>query len=132
VLIETALMTFLLAQSGITDLVSDRIYFVIAPQETEKPYMVVTKVDGPRSHSHEGSSHLAHPRFQFSVFATKYSDAKNVIAALQTALDGYSGTMGGESGVKVGAALYEDENDFYETDTKLHHVAADYIIWHSE
>jgi len=131
-LIEQALMTYLLAQSGITSLVGQRIYFVQAPQDTETPYIVVTKVSGVREHSHDGSSHLAHPRFQFSVFATTYSSAKSIASALQTALQGYSGTMGGESGVSVGATFYENEMDFYETESQLYHVPVDYIIWHTE
>ena len=131
-LIEQALMTFLLAQTGITGYVGRRIYFNQAKQATAKPYLVIKKISGPREHSHDGSCGLAHPRFQFSCFAKEYGDAKNAIAAIQTALDGYSGTMGGDSGVTVGAAFYDDENDFYEEDTGLHHVAADYIIWHKE
>jgi len=131
-LIEQALMTYLLAQTGITDLVGDRIHFVIAPQDVAKPYLVVTKVDSPEVSSHDGPSGLSHPRFQFSSFATTYSSAKTISAALKTALDGYSGTMGGAGGLTVKIPKREDENDFYETDSGLHHVASDYIIWHTE
>jgi len=131
-LIEQALMTFLNAQSGITDLVSTRIYFRKAPQDVAKPYLVLFKVSGIREHSHDGSSHLAHPRFQLSAFATTYSEAKEIIAAVQAALQAYSGTMGGDGGVYVNGCFYEDESDFFETETSLYHVSADYIIWHSE
>lgn len=131
-LIEQALITYLLAQSGITDYVGDRIYQVRALQNARTPYLVVTKISGVREHSHDGSSELAHPRFQFSAFSTTYNEAKNIIAAVQTALQGYSGTMGGGSGVSVGACFYENEADYYEIETKLFHVLADYVIWHTE
>jgi len=131
-LIEQALMTFLLAQTGITDLVGTRIHFVQAPQDTETPYLVFQKISGVREHSHDGASGLANPRFQFSAFAETYSAAKGVIAALQTALDGYTGTMGGVGGVYVGAALYEDENDLGREDSGLFGVSADYFFWHEE
>lgn len=131
-LIEQALITFLLAQSTITTYTSTRIYQVQAPQDVTGTYMVVTKISGVRVGSHEGNSHLAHPRFQFSVFSTSYANAKNCAAALQTALQGYSGTMGGAGGVAVGNAVYEDENDFYEENGGLYQVACDYIIWHTE
>jgi len=124
-------MTYLLAQSGITDYVGRRIYFVQAPQNTAQPYMIINKISGVREHTHEGGG-LAHPRFQLSVFAGKYSDAKSCISALQTALQGYSGTMGGDGGVKVGVALYDDETDLERGEQGLYGVAADYIIWHSE
>jgi len=132
-LIEQALKTYLEAQSGLIALVpADRIYFVHAPQDTQTPYIVFFKVSGPRLHSHDGSSELANPRFQFSVFATTYYSCKQIAAQLQAALQGYSGTMGGGSGVAVGSCFYENETDDYETDTKLYHVAVDYILWHEE
>lgn len=131
-LIEQALMTYLLAQSGITALVSTRIHFARAPQDVANPYIIVIKIDAPREHSHDGSSQLAHPRFQLSIFASTYSQAKNIAAAVQAALQGYSGTMGGAGGVAVGNVLYEDENDLYEEETRLFHVACDYIIWHED
>lgn len=132
-LIEQALMTFLLAQSGITALVGQRIHFAEVPQDAIGPYLVANKISGPREHSHGGASGLAHPRFQFTAFAETYSAAKLVVAAVQAALQGYSGTMGGAGGVDVQAALYDDETDLDPGDyTGLFGVAADYIIWHQE
>lgn len=122
-------MTYLLAQSGITDLVGQRIFFVKAAQDVEKPYLVLTKVTGPRESSHDGASGLAHPRFQVSVFAETYAGAKVIALAVQAALEGYQGLM---DEVYVDGVFYDDENDFYEDDTKLYHVASDYIIWHGE
>ena len=131
-LIEEALMTFLLSKTTITAYVGQRIHFVQAPQAVARPYIVVSKVDAPREHSHDGSSQLAHPRFQLSIFAPTYGEAKNIAAAVQAQLQGYTGTMGGEGGVAVQNTIYEDENDFYEEDSGLFHVACDYIIWHED
>jgi len=131
-LIDEALITHLLAQTAITALVGRKIYPVIAPQNVVAPYIVVFKVDGPRDHSHDGASHLANPRFQLSVFSTTYSEAKAIAAALQAALEGYTGTMGGAGGVAVNGVFYENETDLYEPDTKLYHIAVDYKMWHQE
>jgi len=134
--IETALMTYLLAQSGVTDLIAagadggKEIHFVQAPQNVNAPYLVVSKISGPRVQSHEANSHLAHPRFQLTAFAATYAAAKGIIAAVQSALQGYAGTMGGAGGVVVSAAFYEDETDLERGDSGLYGVAADYIIWH--
>ena len=62
------------------------------------------------------------------LFASRITSA----AAVQSALQGYSGTMGGESGVSVGNVIYADETDLYEENTKLFHVALDFILWHKE
>lgn len=134
---EQALMTYLLAQSGITDLLgthddSPCIFFARAPQDVEQPYIIVLKVAGPRLHSHDGGSGLANPQFQFSIFASSYGTAKEIAAAVQTALQGYSGTMGGESGVAVNGIYYLNEVDQYENETELHHIAVDYEFFHEE
>jgi len=129
-LIEQGLMTYLLAQTGITSYVGERIYFVRAEQDVITPYIVITKISGVREHSHDGSSELAHPRFQITVFSTTYSSCKTIASAIQTALQGYTGTMGSE--VTVQAVFYENETDLYESDTDLFSVITDYIIWHVE
>lgn len=131
-LIEQALMTFLLAQMTIKAYVGRRIYFAQAPQNTTEPYLIVSKITGARAKSHEGNTHQASPRFQLTVFAKKYSDCKNCLAALQAVLQGYSGTMGGAGGVAVNGAFYDDETDLDPGEEGLFGVAADYIIQHSE
>jgi len=131
-LIEEALMTYLLAQSGVTDYVGQRIYFARARQGTSKPYIVISKIDSPRPGSHETSDHLAHPRFQLSVFSATYGEAKNIVEALRSALQGYSGTMGGEGGVTVGAVFCDDETDLDPGQSGPYGIAADYIIWYQE
>jgi hypothetical protein len=129
---EQALMTYLLDQSAITALVNTKIYFTRAPQDVDQPYIVVFKVSGPRVHSHDGGSGLANPQFQLSIFASSYGTAKEIAAAIQSALQGYTGTMGGGSGVFVGNCMYVNEVDQYEVETELHHIAVDYEFFHEE
>jgi len=128
-MIEEGLMTYLLAQSGITAYVSDRISPAMADQDVETPYIIVTKVSGAREHSHDGSSHLAHPRFQLSIFAETYKECKDIAAAVQSALQGYAGAMGSET---VQNVIYRNEVDDYEDETGLYGVKVDYDIWHVE
>jgi hypothetical protein len=125
-------MTALNATAGLTALVSTRIYFVKAPQDVTNPYVVVSKISGVREHAHEGASGLAHPRFQCSVFATTYKEAKSIAVQIQTALQGHSGTIGGAGGVEVNGIFYDDEVDFWEEEHGLYHIAMDFRIWHNE
>lgn len=132
-LIETGLMTFLLSKSGITSLVGQRIHYVQAPQDVAAPYLVLQKISGPRIESNDGNSKLASPRFQITAFAAKYGTAKTVIEAVRTALQGYQGMMGGQSGVYVHGAHLEDETDLDPGERSgLYGVSADYFIWHKE
>lgn len=130
--IEQAILTELLAASGLTTFVGERIYYVKAPQDVEKPYIVFLKVSAPREHDHDGASHLVRATFQFSSFAETYYEAKQVTEQIQSALQAFSGTMGTGAGVEVGGAFYENEVDLYEEATGLYHVLSDYRIWHYE
>jgi len=64
--IEQAILKELLADSGITALIGERLHYVKAPQDVAKPYVVFFKASGPREYSHDGASELARPRFHFS------------------------------------------------------------------
>ena len=130
--IEQAIKRELLADSGITSLIGERLYYVKAPQNVTKPYVVFFKASGPREYSHDGASKLARPRFQFSCFATTYDQAKQIAEAIRAAIEAFSGTMGGAGGVEVGSCFCINESDIYEEDTRLFHVAVDYLIWHKE
>lgn len=131
-LIETAIQSALSADAGVAALVGDRIYYTRAIQDTAKPYIVFSKVGGVRMHTHQGAAGLVHARFQFSAFAETYIAAKNVQVEVQDVLQGFQGTLGGAGGVEVYTCHYENEIDFYEDDTRLYHVAADYMFWYSE
>ena len=113
-------------------IVGQRIYYVKAPQDVTTPYIVLIKVSGTREHSHDGASGLANPRFQVSCFSDTYYEAKQIVEQVQSALQGFSGTMGGSGGTAIGGSFYVNETDIYEEGTKLYHIACDYVIWHHE
>jgi hypothetical protein len=133
-LIEAALMTYILAQSTITSYVTGsdgrkRIDFMIAKQETAKPYIVISKIDAPGKHTQDGPVAVVDARFQISIFSTTYGQAHQIAAAVKSVLDGYQGLMGE---VYIFSCLYDDEQDLYEENTKLFHVPQDYIISYQE
>ena len=133
-IIEIALMTYLLAQTSITTYVTGsdgakRIDFVVAPQEVAKPYIVVSKIDAPGRHTQDGPLDVIDARFQISIFATTYTEAHEIAAAVKAVLDGYQGSM---SDVYVFSCLYDDEQDLYEEQMKLFYVPQDYIVSYRE
>lgn len=128
-MIEHALRSLLANAEGVTNYVSDRIYYVQAIQEVQLPYIVMHKVSSPRVHSHDGYSNLANPRFQFSSFAETYLEAKQITRAIQQVLQGYRGVS---AGVHIQMCLYMNEVDMYEEQSGLYHVAVDYEIFHRE
>jgi len=130
--IEQAIRDECYGAAAIAALVIDRIYYVRAPQDVLKPYIVFSKVSAPRDNTHDGPSGLVNARFQFDCYATTYMGAKAIAAAVQSELEGYSGTMGGAGGVLVNGCFYDDEQDNWDEETKFYCVTQDFVMWYRE
>jgi hypothetical protein len=134
-IIETAVRNYLIATAGVTNLTGQHIYYNVAPQDVAKPFVVITKIAGVREKTQTKAMAFCHGLIQISIFDTTYLGAKAVATAIQTIMQSYSGTMGtsgGITGADVGACFYDNEIDFYEQDTGLHHIACDYSIDYEE
>jgi hypothetical protein len=132
VVIEEALFSYLSGHAGLTALVANRIYPLVMPQGTTLPAVTFSKVSGPRVHAMQQDAGLAYPRFQVSCWGATYKQAKEVAGQVRAALQDFKGTMGGPGGVVVSGVFIQDENDLYEPNTQIYHVALDFVIWHLE
>lgn len=129
--LDEGLVAYLKAYSGLTTLISTRVYLRTIPQGATLPCLTVQRIDTPRVLTHDSSGStgdLAHPRFQFDAWATTYASAKAITDALRAALNGHKGATG--TGVTINAALVQDEAPNYDPETELQSVRSDYVIWH--
>lgn len=99
--IKQALETYLLAQSGLTALVSDRIYFRDFPQGTDKKSLLINKISAPRETAMVTDPGIVLARFQFSAIGTTEKEPDDILDQVRTALQNYTGVMGGAGGVQV-------------------------------
>jgi hypothetical protein len=99
------------------------------PDEVTVPYLTWQQISGPREHAMVQDPGLAHPRYQFSVWADSYKSAKTVGAQVIDCFQDWTGTVGG---VVIQRAFFEGDRDSYDPDTETHQVSADFIIWHEE
>jgi len=130
--IEEALVTYLLTQSGLTALVSNRIHLLKLPQNPVLPAVVMQKISSPRLHGFTADIG-ATTRMQLTSWATTYTSASATFEQLRASLQNYlNDTMGGTSGVPVKAVILDDENDTYEDETGRFGKIADFIFWHTE
>jgi hypothetical protein len=131
--IEAGVYSFLSTTTGITNLVGTRIYPVRAPErlagELALPVLVYQKISGPSEHTKDGSAHFAFPRFQFTCWAPKYSDAKAVRTAVQAALEAFTNgaSMGG---VVVSEIIVMNDNDLHDPVSLDFGAALDATIYH--
>ncbi|OME59482.1 tail completion protein gp17 [Paenibacillus odorifer] len=123
--IETKLRDYLLSVKEIQSVVDTRIYPGWLPEKPIYPAIAYLVISGVSHHNIP----VAYPRFQFSVFSTKYSEVKELAEEIRSALQRYQGSMGG---VRVLQGVWEGSRDMYESDTKLYHIATDFKIIYRE
>ena len=128
--IEDALTTYLLTQSGLTALISNRIHFLKLPQTPALPAIVIQKIDAPRLHGFSADYGVM-TRIQTTSWALTYTGASAVQEQIRAATQNYMNqTMGG--GVEVKNIEFDEGPDNYEDDTGRYGKIIDLIIWHTE
>ncbi len=113
------------ASAPVTALTGDRIYPGIAKQFDIGPFIVYFKVSTNPADSKDGPSKLDTLRVQVSIFHNDYDALEDLAGKVRTALDRYSGPVGG---VEVQSIRFIDENELRDPDTDYFHTAQDYSI----
>ena len=128
---EEALRALIVADSGVTDLVSTRVYWRQAPQSVTGDFINLHVISAPRDYRMTGSSGLRQTRVQTDCWGSKYSTAKGIARALDAAVSGYSGTVSGKvfQGIFIDGERDDDTTDTGDTQTRFR-VSLDLIIWH--
>jgi len=126
---EESLATRLEATAALTALVASRIYPVELPEQATMPAVTYRRIDTPTAHMlSEARSSWEYPRFQVTSWGATYASAKAVNAEVQTALDGFAGTMGGVGG-KVCWVTLISSYDLPDPVTGRKRVMSDFEIW---
>lgn len=129
-MIETALYSVLSGTSGISSLVSTRIYPMAAPQNTALPYITYVRLStGRRELTHGNPIDAAEAEFQIDCVASSPSGAKTLASAVIAALHGYKGTVGTE---KIYYSQVVNESDLLEDEINAYIVAVDVAVLYKE
>jgi len=84
--VETALYNTLSGNSGVTSLVSTRIYAANAPESATVPYIVYSLSGTEIFHTLPGSNDSAKSQMQINCVANTYASGKAVASAVKAAL----------------------------------------------
>ncbi len=121
--IESDIVNYLLSQSEITDVVSERIYPTQLPENSDLPALMYIRIGGNRMRTHRGNSNNA-TSLQISCWSKDYGEAKDLSDILIEKLDNYDGYM--QSGRVT--IFHQNDRDIYEPDTGLYHIPVDFEI----
>ena len=121
---EVDLRNYLISQEPLKKLIGSKIYPGWIPENAKMPAIAFLEVSGVRHHNID----VAYPRFQFSIFSSRYLEAKEIANEVRNSLQRYKGKMGN---TRVIQAVFQNEYESYEEDTLLYHVAVDFkfIFW---
>ena len=132
---EQALIAYLLADGGLSALVSTRVYWARRPQEIDTlPAVVLFRIGGVRDTATDGATGLVESGVQADIYGETYGAAKEAAAALISALNAYSGTTGGVAFQGVFVDGERDDNDVEsQADARrLFRTSVDLTVWHDE
>lgn len=119
--------------AGFSALASTRLYPKRLPEGVTLPAATYVMVTSPKVTTRDsGAASLALTLFQFTCYAATHAGARALAKQVRLALDGYSGTMGGASGVRVDGAYVSDERDGYTESLEMDQVEVDVMIQHAE
>ena len=127
---ESALAAYLLAQTGLTSLVGQRITWARRDQGSALPAIVLHRIDGARDYHHAGASGLITSRVQVDCWAASFPSAKGLARAVEAAISGGRFTQGL---VRFDALLISDERDDSEdlNGSPLYRTSLDLMVHHS-
>lgn len=118
-MIEAAVMSILLADPTVYGLVGTRIQPAPLPLDIIYPAISHLKV------SNAYSRIAGRPRIQIDCWSKDWTECQTLAKAVETALDGYSGTV---NCVNIEIIVPLNSQDFYDNETKLYHVPYDFFI----
>tara|TARA_R110000868_G_scaffold291244_2_gene551690 strand:+ start:305 stop:700 length:396 start_codon:yes stop_codon:yes gene_type:complete len=130
---EEAFIGILLADSGLSALVSTRMSWGKRPQnQSDLPAVVLYRITGMRDYNLDGASGLVDSTVQCDCYAETYSSAKATARALMTAINAYDQTSSGVAFQRISIDSERDTNETESNGRYLFRCSVDLSIWHDE
>lgn len=133
---EQATYKVLVASSGVTNIVSHRIYGGgLAPEDADPPYITYQVVgDADRQPNIKGATGVVAKRVQVNCVSASYTQCTQIADKARVALHCYYGTGGAET---VHGIFMENEIDVQVprvegSDTYIFIKVQDYVVWVNE
>lgn len=118
--------------TGTKGLITARCYPVSLPQEPTFPAVTYWRVSSPgQLQAFGGPVGLAIVRFQIDCWDDDYKGARALAAQVRLAMDGFSGLLGGSTGVQTSVSV-EGGMDDYDPTTGWYLSSVDVVIWYAE
>jgi hypothetical protein len=111
-------MIFEQLQSVLAPLVNGASFPNLAAQDAAPPYIVYHRIVSVTNNNLLGSSDLQNTRVQIDIYGKTYAGVQLIAANVRLAMRAARFTN-----------IQLSEQDFFETDARLHRISVDYSIW---
>jgi hypothetical protein len=91
---EEAIIAKLLADSGVSTIVGNRVFPGSRPQASTLPALVLNRISGGPEYADDGEVGLEQARIQIDCWAATYGAAKKLARAVTASLSAFEGTIG--------------------------------------
>jgi len=119
---EQNLYSALVNDSGVSALVSTKIYPVKAPQNTAFPYVVYRRITGLSVNGLDGEMGTTNGRFQIDVYSSTYTQVKALAEAVKEAVKASN----------LRSVLIFDQDFDFDDDSNNYRVLLEFRIWFTE
>ena len=120
-MLETEIRKYLIEQPSIKNVINNRIYPHVIPENAPFPAIAYNEVSGLGHHD----INVNFPRLQYSCYSTQYVEAKQLRRYVKDALKGYKGMMGDKKIIQISV---EGEYETYESDRGIYGALIDFKI----
>lgn len=117
-MIEIDLIDVLKSDAAVSALVGNRIALTVIPEGDQTPYIVCQLIYGGRTNSLSSTGRSPRKRMQVSCYADGAVKAKEVVTAVENAIENYEGFE----------VVFLGDLDLYDATTKLSYTVLDYSI----
>ena len=130
---ETRLVNKLENTTAVTDIVSTKIFPIMADDGTALPYITYQTISDQSENHATGATETNHSRIQIDLWAATYPGAKALATAVKTALKNWTDGTGNPV---ISSCHYENGNDLPDPPTpgqesRVHRVSQDYVLWYT-
>ena len=121
-----AIYDILSNDAGVSALVSDRIYPMVAPQDAADPLIVWSVVSRIPSDTKGSYGDLDTLRIEFNSYAITYPIVESIDDAIRTALDRIA--HGAYATVTLDGVSYENSMESFDEELRLFNITTDYFF----
>lgn len=121
----SGIVTILLGTTTVTDIVEQKIFPVVAEQETQRPYVTLNRTGTTPTIVKNEVSGKDEVNFNVVAYAKTYKECIQILSAIRAAIDNYKGVPSGST-INFLNIWYLVSQDMFEKDEETYIVVDTY------